>query len=276
VQTIVSASPRPELKNYIRAFAQRGIDSSTMEVVQPVLASLESTIEFDFRRLPLIEYDSHRTETASPISIVGPHTYRRCSIRLKGPVDSFGIFFQPLGLWQLFRIPMRLLVNQAYTARDVFGKGIQRLWQQMVETVSFEERVKLAEEYLLRLTLNVLDRTSVTNSALYIFRRQGDTRIDVLASHAALSVRQFERRFSEEIGIAPKLFGRITRYQMALDAKITSPELSWLKIAHEFGYHDQMHMIRDFHNLNGVTPGRALMQLGDMRPKALAAPLNRT
>jgi hypothetical protein len=95
VQTIVSVSPRPELKEFIRAFAQRGINTITVEVVQPVLASLESIIEFDFRHSPLIEYDTGKAETASPISIVGPHPYRRCSIRLKGPVDSFGIFFQP-------------------------------------------------------------------------------------------------------------------------------------------------------------------------------------
>ncbi len=273
MQTIVSVSPCPELKEYVRAFAQREIDSTT-EIVQPVLASLESVIEFDFHQSPVVEYDTGSNEAASPISIVGPHTSRRCCIRLKGPVNSFGIFFQPLGLWQIFGIPMGLLVNQAYTAHDVFGKGVGRLWQRMSETASFDARVKLAEEYLLRAGANIYDRTSVMNSALYVFRRQGETRIGALATHAALSVRQFERRFSEEIGMAPKLFARITRYQMALDAKITSPHRSWLEIAHNFGYHDQMHMIRDFQNLNNASPGRALIELGDMRPKALAAPLD--
>lgn len=273
---IVSASPCCELKEYIRAFAQREIDCSTGEVVQPVLACLEPTIELDFCHSPLIEYDTGRNAAASPISIVGPHTSRLSCIRLKSPIDSFGIFFQPLGLWQLFRIPMGLLVNQDYTGHDVFGRSITRLWEQMAESASFDERVRLAEEYLLKSAANVFGRTSVMNSAHYLFRQQGEPRISVLASHAALSVRQFERRFSEEIGMPPKLFARIARYQMALDAKVTSPGRSWLEIAHEFGYHDQMHMIRDFQSLSGFTPSRALMQLGDMRPEALAAPLNGT
>jgi hypothetical protein len=68
VQTIVSVSPRPELKEFIRAFAQRGINTITVEAVQPVLASLESIIEFDFRHSPLIEYDTGKADFASAFS----------------------------------------------------------------------------------------------------------------------------------------------------------------------------------------------------------------
>jgi hypothetical protein len=58
---------------------------------------------------------------------------------------------------------------------------------------------------------------------------------------------------------------------MAMDAKLTAPSRSWLTIAHDFGYHDQMHMIKDFQTLSGDCPGGILSQLGGMRPEALAA-----
>ncbi len=269
---IVSESPRRELKEYVRAFAQREIDCSAADIVQPGVVSLEPVIQFDFCRSPLVEYDTGRKLAASPISIVGPHTSHQYGIRLVGPVDSFGIFFQPLGLSQLFRIPAALLVNQAYTGIDVFGRAIRHLWERMAETEVFGERVKLVEEYLLRHAANILVRSSIVSSASYLFRQLGQIRIEALARHTSLGIRQFERRFSEEIGMPPKLFARITRYQTALDAKISSPDRSWLTVAHEFGYHDQMHMIRDFQSLNGSSPGSTLMQLGDMRPEALAAP----
>ena len=86
-----------------------------------------------------------------------------------------------------------------------------------------------------------------------------------------MSVRQYERRFLDEIGITPKLFARITRYQMAMDAKVATPARSWIAIAHEFGYHDQMHMIKDFQKLSGNSPRGIISELGDMRPEALAA-----
>jgi hypothetical protein len=68
-----------------------------------------------------------------------------------------------------------------------------------------------------------------------------------------------------------KLFARITRCQMAMDSKLTAPARSWLTIAHDFGYHDQMHMIKDFQKLSDDSPSGILSRLGDMRPQALAA-----
>jgi AraC-like DNA-binding protein len=58
---------------------------------------------------------------------------------------------------------------------------------------------------------------------------------------------------------------------MAMDAKVRTPARSWLTIAHEFGYHDQMHMIKDFQMLSGDSPSGILSKWGDMRPEALAA-----
>ena len=265
---ILSQPPCRGLREYVRAFAQRDFDGSTHNVVQPHLAILETIIEFDFCNLPLIEYDSGASVTASRISMIGPYTSRRSCIRFKSPSDSFAIFFQPLGPWQLFRIPIGLLVNQTYRADDVCGDSIGRLWRRMAETTLFTERVSFAEEYLLRAAAEAVCRTPIMNSAVYLFGQRGAQPISTLASQAALSVRQFERRFLEDLGMPPKLFARIARYQGALDARVTSPGRSWLDIAHSFGYHDQMHMIRDFHDLCGLSPSRAIVQLGEMQRRA--------
>jgi hypothetical protein len=58
---------------------------------------------------------------------------------------------------------------------------------------------------------------------------------------------------------------------MALDSKLSAPRRTWLSIAYDFGYHDQMHMIRDFHDLAGASPEHILSELGDTRPPALSA-----
>jgi hypothetical protein len=69
---------------------------------------------------------------------------------------------------------------------------------------------------------------------------------------------------------SPKLYDRIVRYQMALDLKLCAPHRTWMSIAHQTGYHDQMHMIKDFQLLSGNTPARLLAELGDARPLAEA------
>jgi transcriptional regulator GlxA family with amidase domain len=85
----------------------------------------------------------------------------------------------------------------------------------------------------------------------------------------AVSPRQLERRFAREIGVPPKSYARIARFQTALDAKLANPRRTWLDIAHQLQYHDQMHMVHDFSALANGSPNRVLATVGDMRPDAL-------
>jgi AraC-like DNA-binding protein len=271
MQTIQSRLPCQELKPYVRAYAQRVIVDSSIDIVQPMPASLESIIELDFGNPPIVESLNGEVMQATRTSVVGPGTYRRHWIRLRSPVDSFGIFFQPMGIRQLFGIPGRLMVNQEYAAVDVIGKSILLVWERMAENECFDARVRILEGHLVREAAKATACTVLMASARQIFREQGAVRVSTLANRASLGVRQYERRFVDEIGIAPKLFARIARYQMAMDAKLAAPASSWLTIAHDFGYHDQMHMIKDFQRLSGDSPSGILSQLGDMRPEALVS-----
>jgi hypothetical protein len=271
MQTIQSMLPGDPLKPYVRAYAQRRIEGSSVDVVQPMPASLESVIELDFCNPPIVEYSDGAVRYATHTSIVGPGTYRRHWIRLRSPVDSFGIFFQPLGIRQLFGIPGRLLVNREYAANDVIGRGIFQLWERMAESKCFHTRVRMVEEHLLRAAASSFASTVVMASAQHIFREHGAMPVRFLANQTSLGVRQYERRFLDEIGITPKLFARIARYQIALDTKLSTPTRPWLTIAQDFGYHDQMHMIKDFQRLGGGSPSSILSLLGDMRPDALAS-----
>jgi transcriptional regulator GlxA family with amidase domain len=139
---------------------------------------------------------------------------------------------------------------------------MQFLWLAVAESKAFAERVRVAEDYLLPFALNALDSTSIMKSAQHMLRHNGAISIGGLANHTALGVRQYERRFADEMGLSPKLFARITRFQTALDAKRISPGRTWLGVAHEFGYFDQMHMIRDFKNLGGDPPSQLSEQIG--------------
>ncbi len=271
MHTLHSCAPCSELRPYVRAFAQREVERSEIDLVQPVPASLEQILEFEFRDPPIIEYGDGTIHRAYRKAVVGPRAYDPATLRLHGPVESFAIFFQPLAFWELFRIPGSELANKSYDAGDLLGPPIEELWSRMAERASFDGRVGIVEKFLLRRAEWACRRTSIMETALYVLRRQGRSRVAEVASEAALSVRQFERRFVQEMGVAPKLFSRIARFQMALDAKVKSPGRSWTDIAHSFGYHDQMHMVRSFQDLSGYSPGGLLEQLGDARPPALAA-----
>jgi transcriptional regulator GlxA family with amidase domain len=85
---------------------------------------------------------------------------------------------------------------------------------------------------------------------------------------ACLSFRQFERKFRERVGLSPKLFSRIVRFNRAFELKDLNPENDWLDIAISCGYSDYQHMVKDFKQFAGVTP-TILMQENDQCPEKI-------
>ena len=73
-----------------------------------------------------------------------------------------------------------------------------------------------------------------------------------------LSHRRFIEVFSAEVGLTPKLYGRIQRFQRASASTQGQPLPDWSKIAAECGYFDQSHLIRDFMAFSGLSPAEFL------------------
>lgn len=264
-----SAAPSGALRGFVRAYAQRTTSALDTELVQRVPASLEQVLEFEFGTSPTVNYCDGTSEPAHRVSIVGAHSFPRASLQLSGGVESFAIFLQPVALRQLFGPPAQHLVDQSFHASDVLGAEVERNWSALAYARSFRERVRLAECFLLRIP-KVAEATSIARVAMVAFHSQGRIGVNEMAGYVSLSVRQFERQFELEIGMSPKRFARIARFQGALDAKVATPTRTWLDVAHSVGYYDQMHLVRDFKSLSGISPTRLIAQLGDTRPPALA------
>jgi len=184
-------------------------------------------------------------------------------------VEAFAVFFEPTGLAQLFRTPARYLVDRELEAGAVLGDSINALWTRIGEAATFEKRVCIIEDFLLRQLTPSCERDRFTLAADRVFAAHGMVRISDIAMQAGLSQRQFERGFVAEMGCSPKLYARVARFQTALDIKIAWPRRSWMEIAYSLCYHDQMHMVHDFQTLTGSSPDRFMAELGEARPKAV-------
>jgi len=93
-----------------------------------------------------------------------------------------------------------------------------------------------------------------------ITRRRGLISVDAVAATAGLTRRHLERRFREDVGISPKRFARIIRFQRALQFLEQSDASNRGALtAAACGYADQAHFVRDFHDLAGTTPGMLLI-----------------
>jgi AraC-like DNA-binding protein len=82
------------------------------------------------------------------------------------------------------------------------------------------------------------------------------------ATMIGISERQFERRSLEWARVSPKALARVSRFQRAIK-DYRSGRSSWMDIAHKVGYYDQMHLVRDFHDLGGGTPTQVVKEISD-------------
>ena len=163
------------------------------------------------------------------------------------------------------------VTNRAEEAEAVLGAAIRKLWNRLGELSTFEHRIQITEEFLLQRISRVSNHNKVAAAADYVLQRHGAMRMTELAERANLGLRQFERQFLRDVGVSPKTFARVARFQTALDAKISCPERTWVDIAHDYGYHDQMHMIHDFEKLGHNSPTQLIAALGDNRPPGMMA-----
>ena len=83
--------------------------------------------------------------------------------------------------------------------------------------------------------------------------------IEKMASHACLSISQFERKFMQQLVITPKLYVRINRFYQAYKIKEQNPRMDWLRIALETGYHNYQHLVKDFKQFSYSTPHSLLL-----------------
>jgi hypothetical protein len=237
-------------------------------VVEPMPARLEQTLEFQFGELFQVHHWNGQRQSTDASALIGAQVNGCTRIELQSGVVSFAVFFKPTGYSRLFNFPAAELTNRNFDAALIPAK-LGQIRSRLGECQTFADRVCLIESFLVSLATNLSRKDPMAVVAEHIFKCNGAVRISELASSSGLSLRQFERNFVRGMGLTPKLFARVARFQTALDVKIACPSRSWADIAHNLCYFDQMHMVRDFELLGGATPRHLLHEIGDARPTAL-------
>jgi AraC-like DNA-binding protein len=252
--------PLPVLEPFVRYYGHRNARLGDTVIVHPVHARGAPILDFEFGDSDAVLYirSDGKPPLFSPrVVLIGMQTHRRGELHIRGTVDGFAILFQPSALGLLFALPAQEFTDQNFDAEQVFGAIIARFHERLADCRTFEERISVANQFLLQHAL-APPRDGISAAATDILRGAGGVRIPAMAGRAGLGLRQFERRFGQQVGVSPKLFARIARFEAALDRMARSPQGSWTEVAHRFGYYDQMHMVHDFSRFTGETPTRTL------------------
>lgn len=200
------------------------------------------------------EIFSNKKMTLSSSIVIGPNINRH---QITPGRDHLivNVVFQPGGLYRFLGIPMsELLCQDAFDASELLGNEMNKVTDQLREASTFYNMKIIIESFLLKHVDKLKQRLPIDHVLPLILKKRGLIKIDQLASDSCLSTRQFERVFRQRIGLPPKQFSRLVRFAQAWTMKEQQPGIRWIKIAHECGYFDQMHLIRDFQEFAGVNP----------------------
>jgi AraC-like DNA-binding protein len=170
-----------------------------------------------------------------------------------GKVSGVSARLTPWGLNVFCRGIVRDCAERRVDCRDIFPKySIEEIEDNLSLKRSASERVQCVEHFLLSILNRDNEDLLIQTACKELDKSNGNYPISKLARTLGLTERTLERRFQIHVGATPKKYARIVRLRNALfQRRMLS---NWADAAYAAGYYDQSHMIRDFHELYGMSP----------------------
>jgi len=262
--------PHPALRPFVRTYwALRGSGAETPP--QPVLPDGSSELIVHRARPFRRHTAAPGAERQSARLLVGQ---MRAPVVLQadGPADVVGIRLRPHGAFALLGCPQHAYADAIPDVESLEMPWLTAAMRRAQEAESAESAIACLEEALLRrLPVRVRRDPRVGAAIAVIEQAEGDLRIETVAARAGAGRRHLERLFRDEVGVGPKVFARLVRFQAAAARVVGEPDTPLVAVSGDSGYFDQAHMIRDFLAFAGSSPEELRRRLGQMTAWMLAA-----
>ncbi|MFW5848112.1 MAG: AraC family transcriptional regulator [bacterium] len=169
-------------------------------------------------------------------------------------IEIFGIRFKPWAFSLFFNIPSKGLINKFISINNIESNELITLNNNLNEIQEFNKKESFLDDYIIdNFKLNN-DKTALLSEINYLIDTNTGLSVKELSNKIGYSVISIERLFSKYVGITPKQFIRISRYNK-IWSLINNPKYnSWADICYEFDYFDQSHFIKEFKEYTGMSP----------------------
>ncbi len=242
--------PAPFLRRFIECYWFLRADEAASADPQPILPDgcmeLVLNLGAPFRRCHP-DGRSPASEEQPSRMLVGQMDHH-VSVRATGPVDVVGVRFHPSGAHPLFRFPMAELTNELAPLEDVVS-----LPERLTSASSIKDRRRALDAILSSRFGNAAPDPDFERAVSSVVEAEGRICVDALAANMGVGPRQLERRFRERVGLGPKRFAKVLRFQSVFRRAFLD-ERPWAELALDCGYYDQAHFIRDFKSFTGKSP----------------------
>lgn len=205
---------------------------------------------------PFRQYSGGRSRVQPRRFVVG-QMRQPVEIEPRGTSAILAVRFHPAGAYPLLRMPIDELTGRVHPLDQVAAQLERDIEREVYARDAWPARVAALGRLLELRMLAAPPDFAVDFATAKILASAGAVRVSHLLHDVNLSARQLERRFRERVGIGPKSLGRILRFQRVFQA-VEQQRADWAGIAHDCGYYDQAHLIKDFQQFAGDTPALLL------------------
>ena len=268
IDTIFSFSkPKPPLSKFVDSFwLYEG--HATQHAIERILPTGTLELVINLRQNELRFYDDERRENCSRFSgavVSGAHGR---GITPSEESSIIGVHFKPGGAFPFLGLPADDLTDTHVDLETLWGPLAGRLQERLSEARTSTERFRLLPEALLSRLCHKVEKHYATSAALQMFEtNQGRPTVREAAKYIGLSQRRFIQIFKAQVGLTPKLFSRIQRFQQTRTFIHQNRSPNWAALAFDLGYFDQSHLIREFLEFSGLSPTDYLnRQSGQLYP----------
>lgn len=169
--------------------------------------------------------------------------------------DTLGIRLRPAGAYALVAGAMAEISDRTLDLDVLLGRAAAELAERCHDARTPAARLRCADAWLrARLAGPRRLDPAIAWSAAALERSGGALPIAALRAETGYSKARLAAAFRAQIGFSPKRYARIVRLRRAM-ALLHAGTLSAVEVALEAGYADQAHMVGDFRDLTGLTPG---------------------
>jgi AraC-like DNA-binding protein len=176
-------------------------------------------------------------------------------------LSVMGIHFKPGGALPFLGVPAGELQDIRVSLDVLWGRDGAILHERLLGAPSHPQRFRLLETALLSRLKRPWERHRTVEFALNRFNGPEPQAVSHVLEQTDLSPKRFIALFRREVGLPPKLYSRIRRFQHALRQIEQERRVDWSSLALAAGYFDQAHFYRDFRVFSGITP-RAYLTKG--------------
>jgi len=244
--------PSPALSQFTRLYRIIDFEFQHSLPIPPKAYSPrpEQCLQF-FPSPTLIEYKGRKVKPKNAL-LFGQHTIVNHRTVYKKFL-SIQVVFQPGALYRLMGLSLAELTNDSIEADLVLGSEIESVNDQLYHARDHQHMIQIVESFLLNLFSKVrYDSLPIDRMARQML--EPTQHLDWYISNACLSHRQFDRKFIARVGISPKEYLRVVRFDLAYRMKNAYPEMSWFNIAVACGYYDYQHLSKETKVFTGETP----------------------